>query len=71
MKTTKFKVAKMKCNGCENSIRSGLLNMQGIESVDTDLGNQIVTVTHNDTPHFEMLLSAKLKAIGYEGEMLE
>lgn len=71
MKTTRFKVTKMKCSGCVNSIRNGLSDMLGIQNIDTDLSNQIVTVTHTDAPHFETLLSAKLKAIGYEGEMLE
>ncbi len=71
MKTAKFKVPKMKCNGCVNTIRNGLLDIHGIESVETDLGTQVVTISYNDAPFFETLIAAKLKAIGYEGELLE
>jgi copper chaperone CopZ len=70
MSTLKFKVEKMKCNGCENAIHSGLSEIDGIENVATDLALKMVTVTFSKNVT-ETEISSKLKAIGYEGILVK
>lgn len=70
MNTLKFKVEKMKCNGCVNAIRSGLSDIDGVENIDTDLVSKMVTITFS-TNVTETEISTKLKAIGYEGILLK
>jgi copper chaperone len=70
MQTQKYKVEKMKCNGCVNLIRNGLAEIDGIENVDTDLVSKMVTITFNENVT-EAAISSKLKAIGYEGIVVE
>lgn len=66
MQTQKYKVEKMKCNGCVNLIRNGLAEIDGIENVDTDLVSKMVTITFNENVT-EAVITSKLNAIGYEG----
>ncbi len=70
MSTLKFKVEKMKCNGCVNLIRNGLAEIDGIENVDTELVSKMVTITFNKNVT-ETAISSKLIAIGYEGILVK
>ncbi|MCU0470745.1 MAG: heavy-metal-associated domain-containing protein [Arcicella sp.] len=48
MKTSKFIVENLKCNGCVNTIRNRLNALNGILSVAVDRDNSSIEVIHNN-----------------------
>lgn len=40
----KLKVSEMTCGGCENKVRKALSQVEGIEKVDIDRGQKLVSV---------------------------
>ncbi|CAG8715715.1 912_t:CDS:2, partial [Ambispora leptoticha] len=60
--TYKFFV-EMTCGGCKNSVASALKKVDGIESVDIDLAEKLVTVNANATITKEDVL-ATIKKTG-------
>lgn len=57
-----IEVENIKCSGCANSIRKAVSTFEGVESVEVNIENEIITVTGNadiDT------IKNKLKQMGY------
>jgi len=62
MKT--FEIVNLKCGGCVNTVKKGLLSIDGIDKVDVDLEASKVTVfTDNEKVITET--KAKLSKMGY------
>lgn len=69
MNTISFKVENIKCGGCANSIKSGLLSITGVKNIMVDVPEGQITV-EGDESMDKQTLSDKLLKMGYpeEGE---
>ena len=47
METEKIIIANLKCSGCENTIKSRLSEIEGVESVIVNHEEDSVTITHS------------------------
>ena len=62
--TTTIDILNLKCNGCVNTVKKGLLSIEGINEIDVDLENSKVFVpTDNEKVLYEV--KAKLSKMGY------
>ncbi len=66
-KSTNYAVTpRLNCENCENRVKTGLLKVEGIDSVFTDLQTQTVRVVYDaDLLQPEAIVSS-FKEIGYE-----
>lgn len=62
MKT--FEIVNLKCGGCVNTVKKGLLSIDGIDKVDVDLEASKVTV-FTDNEKVIADVKAKLSKMGY------
>ena len=58
-----IKVANVKCNGCVANIKTGLAEMNGIESVAVDLASGVVSVNGGGVDQQGVV--SKLAELGY------
>lgn len=63
MQTEKFQVMNVKCGGCANTIRQGLLTMSGVKAVEVVIGGGVVTVEGERLER--AALADKLSQLGY------
>lgn len=63
MQTEKFRVKNVKCDGCVNTIRQGLLKVAGVTEVDVAIQGGQVTV--NGEALDRLALAHKLGQLGY------
>jgi len=63
MKTT-IEILNLKCGGCANSIKKGLLTIKGIHEVSVDIENSLVTVDVMDDSMLN-LVKDNLSGMGY------
>jgi copper chaperone len=66
MHSEKFKVLNVKCGGCANIIRTGLLEISDVDTVDVDIESGQVTVTGSTIDRKK--ISSKLEKLGYPEE---
>lgn len=64
METEKIIIANLKCSGCENTIKSRLSEIEGVESVIVNHEEDSVTITHSGKAKREDF-TKKLHSIGY------
>jgi copper chaperone len=64
MKIEKIKIANLKCEGCETTIKKGLLKIDGVSSVKIDNDKDTVTVTYDDNLD-RVKITNKLHSLGY------
>jgi copper chaperone len=57
-------VANLKCNGCANTIRKSISELQGVQQVLVDNDASTVTVDFEESVSKDEI-TAKLKALGY------
>jgi copper chaperone len=62
--TTKLEILNLKCGGCANSIKKGLLSVEGVSEVQVDLETSIVTVNTKDGSILTNVKN-KLSTMGY------
>jgi copper chaperone CopZ len=60
----RYRVPGMSCAHCERAVRSGLLGVAGVCSVDVDLERKLVTV--HGTGLDDAALRAAIEEAGYE-----
>jgi copper chaperone CopZ len=48
MRTVDFQVENIKCGGCANSIKNGLMKMEGVEGISIDIEKGVVSATLQD-----------------------
>ncbi len=58
----KIKVENIKCSGCVNSIKSALLKINGVNAVEVDIENELITI--NGDVDSNLILN-KLTNTGY------
>ena len=64
MKTEKIMIANLKCGGCENTIKTKLLEVEGVQNVVVNHEEDSVTITYDEkTPR--LALTKKLHRLGY------
>jgi len=63
MQVLEIKVANVKCNGCVANIKTGLAEMNGIESVAVDLASGVVSI--NGEALDQQAIANKLAELGY------
>ena len=64
MKTIKYKIPAMHCNHCVMRIKNSLIELDGVQFVESDLNNKAVEIEF-DSPATEELILEKLAEIGY------
>ncbi len=64
MNTDKIIIANLKCSGCENTIKTKLMAIEGVESVEINKEEDTVTVDHIESVSREVL-TKKLLSLGY------
>jgi len=62
--TTTIDILNLKCNGCVNTVKKGLLSIEGINEIDVDLENSKVFVP-TDNEKILNEVKAKLSKMGY------
>ena len=62
--STTIEIVNLKCNGCVNTVKKGVLSIDGIDDVEVDLDASKVTVP---TENQELIdeVKAKLSKLGY------
>jgi len=63
-KMTTLEILNLKCGGCANSIKKGILTIDGIEEVSVDLETSKVTVNTTDEALI-LKVKGKLSSMGY------
>ena len=62
--STTIEIVNLKCNGCVNTVKKGVLSIEGIETVEVDLDASKVTVPTIDQGLIDDV-KAKLSQMGY------
>jgi copper chaperone len=62
--TTTLEILNLKCGGCANSIKKGLLSLEGVSEVSVDLETSEVTVNAKDSSILTSVKN-KLATMGY------
>jgi copper chaperone len=62
--TYELQVENIKCGGCANSIKHGLLKRRGVEDVQVDIEKGIIKVEANEHASLEAIID-KLREMGY------
>ena len=62
--STTIEIVNLKCNGCVNTVKKGVLSIDGIETVEVDLDASKVTVPTIDQGLIDGV-KAKLSQMGY------
>lgn len=61
---TTIEIENLKCGGCVNTVKKGLISIEGIDKVEIDLDNSKVTVPSNDEAIINQV-KEKLSKMGY------
>lgn len=64
MKTIEFQVENIKCGGCANSIKSSLSKIEGVDQINVDIENGVISTTAEDFVD-EVELRKVLHTMGY------
>ena len=64
MITTILKLENIKCHGCANTIKNGLLKIEGVEQAEVNVNESQVTVTYKDDDILK-IIKKKLTGLGY------
>ena len=62
--STIIEIVNLKCNGCVNTVKKGVLSIEGIDTVEVDLDASKVIVPTEDE-HLIDKVKAKLSKMGY------
>lgn len=57
-------IDNLKCDGCENTIKKTLKQIEGVEKVAIDKGKHLIEVVHQDSVS-RLMLTDSLKKMGY------
>ncbi len=64
MKTEKIVIANFKCGGCENTIKTEIGAIEGVDSVEINQDEDLVTITYDGTAT-RADFAKKLHSLGY------
>lgn len=65
MKTHSFIVENLKCNGCANTIRKEISKFSGVQNVNVDTEQSLITIEMDDIANELEKIKEKLVKIGY------
>lgn len=65
MHIERFHVPEVSCQHCVHAVTSGLKTVPGVQGIQIDLGNKIVSVEHTDEVSTEALIEA-INEAGYD-----
>ncbi|HNY11132.1 MAG TPA: heavy-metal-associated domain-containing protein [Candidatus Wallbacteria bacterium] len=65
MKTRNYKVPKMACGNCFNTIRNAVSKIAGVVSVTADMEDKTVSVEYDETLTAIDAVGEKMKKIGF------
>lgn len=60
----KLEILNLKCGGCANSVKKGLMTIEGIDNIEVDVENGIVSFESTSDEQVK-LVKEKLSAMGY------
>ena len=61
---TKIEILNLKCGGCANTVKKGILTIEGINEVSVDLDTSEVSIDSTDESVIQ-LAKEKLSSMGY------
>ncbi|MBL4724393.1 MAG: heavy-metal-associated domain-containing protein [Lutibacter sp.] len=61
---TTIEILNLKCGGCANTIKKGLLTVEGVNEVTIDVESSVVSIDSNESSVLE-LVKKKLSSMGY------
>ncbi len=61
---TTIEILNLKCGGCANTIKKGLLAVEGVNEVTIDVESSMVSIDSNESSVLE-LVKKKLSSMGY------
>lgn len=64
---TTIQILNLKCGGCANSIRKGVMSIEGVEDISVNLETSRVELSVNNNDTLEQVKD-KLSAMGYPEE---
>ena len=70
MKTVRLNVTGMSCEGCANSVRSALSQVEGVHSADVSLDKKTAVLEVEDTVQATDLVGA-VEAAGYQATVAD
>lgn len=56
MTTENIYIQNLKCGGCANTVKSVLIKEKGVQSVDVDVENSLITVEHTGETKREVFI---------------
>jgi copper chaperone CopZ len=59
-----LEIVNLKCGGCANSVKKGLMSIDGIDNIDVDVDKGMVSF-NSTTPELVSVVKAKLANMGY------
>ncbi|MFO8022243.1 MAG: heavy metal-associated domain-containing protein [Perlabentimonas sp.] len=65
MEELKLKIPNMKCMGCAKTIEDHLYKVSGVDDINTDIPDKMVTITYNGDKTIKSLIMNTLAGIGY------
>lgn len=63
MKTDLIKVEGMHCEKCEAKVKNALIELDGVSSVEVNLNDKLVSVSHDGRSGMEELVESAIEAI--------
>ena len=61
---TTIEILNLKCGGCANTIKKGLLTVEGVNEVTIDVESSVVSIDSNESSALK-LVKQKLSSMGY------
>ena len=61
---TTIEILNLKCGGCANTIKKGLLTVEGVNEVTIDVESSMVSIDSNESSVLELVMK-KLSSMGY------
>ena len=68
MKTEKIIIENLKCHGCANTIRKGLMRIEEVSNVDIDIEESSVKIEYEGKNNMREVFVEKLRKLGYPEE---
>lgn len=59
------------CQGCVNSIETGLKDVEGIDKITANIETKVLTIAYNDEKVTKEDLTTKISDIGYTAEIVK
>ncbi len=65
MRNEEVKIENLKCHGCANTIKKGLLKFDEVEDVNINIEESIIGITYDESKGNMDIYRKKLSSLGY------